>query len=374
MNLLFISAQPYPEGMAGSKRIRLFAEHLAAKHSVKVIVTGSGNGKNPEKGTQKGVDFEFIRYSRLKSITGIRKAKKILARHRAEKNRNVLLLYDGIGLTNLWFAKQGRRLGYRIATDVVEDYNLHEENAGFMLSTLHKINARVEKHSYQLADGMIVLSTRLKEKFIKLRMQPSRIELVPVSAENVNADVSDPVAKDVFVFVYSGSYGNKDGVEVLIEAFRRLRAKNEKVSLLLAGKINQRIAELIKNDPSIRYAGLVPDREYYNFLGSADALLMTRVNSPYANAGFPFKLGEYLATGRPVIASKVSDVELYLRDKEDALLVEGSDVNSLLKAMEFAIADRDRMKVIGLNGKKKCRQFFDPEKNGKQLEAFLESL
>ena len=56
-----------------------------------------------------------------------------------------------------------------------------------------------------------------------------------------------------------------------------------------------------QQNSKIIYFGLIPDDDYYQFLKDADVLLMTRIDSPYANSGFPFKLGEYLATGNAVI-------------------------------------------------------------------------
>ena len=46
MNILFISSQPFPYGMAGSKRIRLFAEFLAKNNIVKVLIIGKNNDRN----------------------------------------------------------------------------------------------------------------------------------------------------------------------------------------------------------------------------------------------------------------------------------------------------------------------------------------
>ena len=52
-----------------------------------------------------------------------------------------------------------------------------------------------------------------------------------------------------------------------------------------------------KLDKFILSTGFLLEDEYYKILPHSDVLLMTRINSKYANAGFPFKLGEYLASG-----------------------------------------------------------------------------
>ena len=56
---------------------------------------------------------------------------------------------------------------------------------------------------------------------------------------------------------------------------------------------------------------------------------MTRTDSAYANAGFPFKLGEFLASGKPVIASNVSDVGKFFTDRHDTMLVKPGECKEI---------------------------------------------
>ncbi|MGZ3882629.1 MAG: glycosyltransferase [Bacteroidia bacterium] len=374
MNIVFVSGQPFPYGMAGSKRIRLFAEYLSVNHTVSVLIAGSSNGRNPSEGEKDKVKFKFYSYTRRQSIFALRKTRKILSINYKKDVKNILFIYDGIGLTTRLFAAAGRRMGYKIVTDVVEDYSLHEENTGLLLSALHKINTLFEKKTGRFADGVITLSSRLEKKFSSL-MAAQPVVLIPVSAENLGIAVGGSATANLqFTFLYSGSYGNKDGVDILIEAFSRLSADRNDVRLVLAGRISKITEQQIQNKKNIEYAGMIPDESYYAFLGKADVLLMTRVNTPYANSGFPFKLGEYLATGRPVIATTVSDVELYLKDRQSVIFAKPSDVTSLYEALRFAVNNKAQLQEIGKKGKEACALFFNPEVNGKKLEEFLISL
>lgn len=159
-----------------------------------------------------------------------------------------------------------------------------------------------------------------------------------------------------------------------MDAFSKVSSVNKHAQLILAGNVSEDIKERIKINPAIINKGLVSNDEYYSFISQADVLLMTRVNSEYANAGFPFKLGEFLATGNAVIATKVSDVELYLKDKEDIIFAEPSDAGSLANAMQYALDNRTGMAILGANGRKRCAQYFSPRINGEKLRSFLETL
>ena len=187
------------------------------------------------------------------------------------------------------------------------------------------------------------LTTIKKRMQNKLNKKNKPLLIIPISAENLTFDTLEKKDDSAFTFIYSGSYGVKDGVDFLIDAFTRLSKKHNDARLFLAGQINDKTQKSIAHNSAISYKGLLNESEYYNFISKADVLLMTRINSVYSNTGFPFKLGEYLATENAVIATKVSDVELYLKDKEDVIFADPSDVNSLVEAMEYAINHRTNL-------------------------------
>ena len=140
--------------------------------------------------------------------------------------------------------------------------------------------------------------------------------------------------------------------------------------LLLAGRgSNEDIDPVKKNiekKDSIKYVGYLAD-ELNAFLRDGDIMCMTRVGSRFANAGFPYKLGEYLASGNPVIASNVGDVGLYLENKNDAILIEPNNVQAIQQAIEYLIDNPIEAMKIGQNGKQKCKEYFDPHKNGRLI-------
>ena len=98
------------------------------------------------------------------------------------------------------------------------------------------------------------------------------------------------------------------------------------------------------------------------------------MNSPFANAGFPFKLGEYLSTGNPVVATNVSNIEEYLSNREDVMLVKPEDIGELSEAILYLLLNPSTAKDIGVAGREVCRKHFNPNKNGQNLRRFLEEI
>lgn len=371
MNVVFISSQPYPYGMAGSKRIRLFAEFLGIKHRVKVLITGKSNLNNKLLGVLNNISWEFVFFSRISIVFNVFKVRKLLIENYSKNDTNILYLYNGIGLTNYLFSIVGRRLNFEVYTDIVEDYSVQEESTSLPKTILHKINILFDKYTYHFVDGIITISQTLFNKYLASK-DSFRVIHIPISAENIDIGKKDKTLDDKLHFVYSGTYGKKDGIAFLINSFKRLKKTYSNIELILAGTINDETRKAIKNIDSVKYIGRVSDDDYYNFLGVADVLLMTRTNSKYANAGFPFKLGEYLASKTAVIATKVSDIEYYLSDKENAILAEASDIQSLYNAMEYCVLNKNKLNIIGNKGFEISLEYFNPYKNGKKLESFLE--
>lgn len=98
---------------------------------------------------------------------------------------------------------------------------------------------------------------------------------------------------------------------------------------------------------------------------------MTRNNTRFSNAGFPFKLGEYLATGNPVVTSQVSGIENYLVHKKSALFFEPGNVIELEKAISFLIENPSEAYLIGREGQKVFEDHFSADKNCKKLYEFI---
>ena len=65
-------------------------------------------------------------------------------------------------------------------------------------------------------------------------------------------------------------------------------------------KLHKLIEGNLSKDKII-FKGFLPVKEYFNTINECDILCVTRSGSKLANNGFPFKLGEFLATGKAVL-------------------------------------------------------------------------
>lgn len=387
-SVVVIGRFAYPQGMAATKRVQHFIDFLQIHGFTVVLLLLSrdarGLSHRESSGCYRGTSYRKIGSDLTPSASLVWRFPLYLwegficlLRWKARNRKNICFCYGSPSIENIFFVLAAKLLKYRIVFDIVEDYSV----IGKELPRLSKIKVKsislLERYLGHIADGIVVISTHLFKKYSAFMQDKESIKLIPVSAKADDSQYKQCFHSPVRL-VYSGSFANKDGVDDLIEAFESVQADTEDINLLLTGQgIDENVAHIrkrIAGNPAIHFLGYLDDEQFYHFLREADILCMTRTSADFANAGFPFKLGEYLATGNPVIASKNSDVTLYLEHMKDAILTTPGDVREIEEAIRFLVARQDNAIQIGRSGREKCRRHFDPLNNGRLLMELFRSL
>jgi len=241
--------------------------------------------------------------------------------------------------------------------------------------------SRLSSRIKDLSAGIIVISSNLEKKCRMLTQGKVPVHYMPISVDMDRFPEKPSRMNPTVSLLYAGSFGKKDGLPVLLDAFDRLARRYKNVHLFLTGRgdgdaMKECFArmEISPYKDRIEFKGYLDEKDYYALLNSADIPCMTRVNLAYAHAGFPFKLGEFLATGKPVIASRVSDVDRFLIHGHNAMLVKAGSSAEVCEAAEFLIDNPESAEAIGVRGREVAKSFFDCKQQGKGLLAFLENV
>ena len=178
---------------------------------------------------------------------------------------------------------------------------------------------------------------------------------------------------------YCGTMSNsKDGVDVLIQSFIEISREFPKLHLYIAGPLipeqdylsQKAIIEESKMENRITYLGSLTRDEMPTFLANATVLALARPESKQAEGGFPTKLGEYLATGKPVCCTRVGEIINYLTDEETAFIAEPNSVDSFANALKRSLTSKVA-RSIGESGKNIALVNFNKEIQSKYLHNFL---
>ena len=387
MNLVFLGTLPYPQGMAATKRIQYTINGMKCfpDVSIRVVVLRQSSKENAPNGIHDGIPYETvmtdlqrIKLVLLAPIFCIRTKCAIQRIYRADMD-NILYVYGHTSFDNLPAILFARRLGYKIVFDIVEDEELADNLSKRQWGKVKKtIFCRISRLSVTLADGIIVVSSHLEKKFSKAISGAIPIHFHPITMDidkfsGLPQSFGDPVK-----LFYGGCFGSPKGADKLIKAFDILIGKGLNVRLVLTGpdgeKLLPKLLSVCENEASrksIEYHGYLDDEEYYHALSQADIPCIPRTDHVYAHGGFPFRLGEYLATGKPVVVSDVSDISRFLENRSDAVIVKPGSVDSLVDGISYLLSHPDEASSIGARGRLAARKFFDYKIQAERLYSFF---
>ncbi len=154
---------------------------------------------------------------------------------------------------------------------------------------------------------------------------------------------------DEIVIGYAGNTSEYQGLAFLISSFKKLIVGNKKYKLALLLSNEQK--GVIKRDGSIVTLGRIPHAEVPGFLASCDILVVPRPDDPICRISFPSKIIEYMAMGKPVLASNVGDVGKIVKTGENGVLYSPGDETQFLEAIEVLSSPVCRF-AIGLSARK----------------------
>lgn len=385
LNIIFLG-ESYLGGMAGSKRIQNLINALLKIEGVSIsnLIIHDPNDSiaSIKKGEKNNVNYEIISYNIKNPFSFLKfymNARRFILNNRHNTFKNILYCYDNPTFFNypiLWFARKKK---YKLVVDIVEDYSLSKKTGiGFKKKFILNKQDKLLQSLSEYADGVIAISTYLKEKLLNDAKKKIPVLYLPITVDFSYFMHTNIKSENKIKIFYGGSFGEKDGLLFLLNAFEKMAALNSDLQLILTGKPpKQGMAEVIKfidnsgYKERINYLGYLNDKEYYEVMNGCDIFCMTRIDSQYAKAGFPFKLGEMLATGKPVIATRTSNVADYLTDKKNAILISPNSVDEIISAVEFILNDPIAAKEIGKAGKQTAKDSFDTDAIIGNLKNFL---
>ena len=139
----------------------------------------------------------------------------------------------------------------------------------------------------------------------------------------------------------------------------------------LENQLRGQIAELGLQD-RIELAGAKPQHEIRDRLAGASAFVMPSV--PEAGGGMdnlPTVIMEAMATGLPVVSTRIGGIPEMVVENETGFLVQPEDAVALAGAIERVTNDRPLGQKLGQAGHKRAQTLFSIDKNARELCALI---
>ncbi|HIH16363.1 MAG TPA: glycosyltransferase family 4 protein [Candidatus Diapherotrites archaeon] len=169
------------------------------------------------------------------------------------------------------------------------------------------------------------------------------------------------------------------GLETLIQAMQIVLRKFPETMLCLVGGPKEMIpgyttlaAKLGMNEKLLVFDYVVP-AEVKQFINSFDVCVIPFPwTEHFAYYASPLKLFEYMAAGKPILATGLPSIREILQDGTSAVLVRPSDSESLANGILRVLTDEALAKKIGENAKKEVMQKYTWEKRARAVLGFIE--
>ena len=199
--------------------------------------------------------------------------------------------------------------------------------------------ARREAHVWKNADGYVTITNGLKRELERRFASRTRIAVVPDGA-NASADKpASDLRPPTFTIAYAGHLYPWKGVDFVIEAVAALQDSR---GLIIGGHEKEpdlarvkAFANELNCASRVTFTGLIPPAEVAARLREADVLTLPNPRSAISSEfTSPLKLFEYMASGRPIVASDLPSLQEVLRHEENALLVEPGNPQALVAGIQ----------------------------------------
>jgi glycosyltransferase involved in cell wall biosynthesis len=294
-------------------------------------------------------------------------------------------VYERYSLFNIAGLRFAQRRGLPFVLEV--NAPLIDEASRYRSLALIDLANVIEEYLFGNADHIITVSTELKEYVSKIAPQ-ARVTVVPngVRVEHFqdtgvsdHDDGSADLDSSDFIIGFVGSLKPWHGVEILIDSFAEFVSNYKKSRLLIIGGEKRLIRRLEKQyhkqglDGKVVFTGAVPYEKIPSLLQKTDVLV-----APYPELpGFYFsalKIFEYMAAGKPIIASDIGQITSILKNQETAILVPPGDGKELHDALAWLKKDQGLRSKLGENALSEARQKHTWGHRVEMITGILESL
>jgi len=391
---VLITSMNFPSGGAGASYLNLFCRGLKSngcKISV-LLLKGYAFGNFSPNESRKNITSEGIPYTYL----GLRKrpenqflklldeflsiSRLIIFLVSLLKNRHSvsLLVFNSEIQYNLPIFLITKPLGIKVFKFVAEIIDKSEFKGSFLRQIKrygHLFNFR---YLNRTSDKMILFSYYLKDLYLQMGYLEENIFVQP---NLTDFEYWKPVATKIkYTLGYSGAPYQKDGLSDLFRAMSMLNGDLSNISLLVIGDApfgkslipDLRLeCERLGLSGKVTFTGLVQSSKVKHYLSECEILTITRPSTIQTQAGFPTKLGEYFASGKPILATDFGDMGRYFKNGSEIVMAECGNPQSIANKLHWMLQNRNELELISKNGYEKAKKLLEYESSVTKIHNFL---
>lgn len=203
-----------------------------------------------------------------------------------------------------------------------------------------------ERRVWRDAEGYVTTTAVLADELAKRFGPRAHVEVVPNGLRFPPDATSSALPQDGRVVLYAGQLYHWKGVDVLLRALATLPDVRAVILGGREGDADWRRIESLADElgvcSRVTFAGFVPKADLPARFAEASLFVLPTLDTPSARYTCPLKMFEYMACGRPIVASDLLPVREVLADDVNASLVPPGDPAALSDAIARLLDDPDR--------------------------------
>ena len=218
-------------------------------------------------------------------------------------------------------------------------------------SFLESVTWRYMQWFYGQLDTVFVNSEEYRQSWIKRGLDPAKLKIFP---RGLDTELFHPRRRNSAFFekfgarngevrlLYVGRVSREKNLDLLAEAYRRLRDEGLSIQLVVVGHgpYSDAFSESL---PEACFTGYLTGNDLAAAYASADIFVFPSTTDTFGNV-----IIEAQASGVPVVVSDLGGPKELVRNNENGLITKSHDVDDLTEALRRLIIDpalRERMRV-----------------------------
>ncbi len=387
----------FPDGTGAAARVMAFAKGLM-HHGVTVHVFCPKPTENQHTGSRKvqvggvceGIPFEYTCGQRTVAKTRVgalllylkglwRACRAIRSIHRETPVDAILLWYAEFPINFLVFSILAKSIGAVLIAEKSEYPFVYSRK-----TTAVRMKMWFYEHvTSRNLGGIIVISTFLHDYFAARLSKTAKLLCVPILVEpGFFAPAAEIGERMEHTIIYCGNLDHDGEVAALLRAFGQVASEFPQWRVEVIGPLTQsRAVEALQAIVGrlglagrVTFAGAVARSELPARLAAGNIMALPRASGTFSTAGFPTKLGEYLATGKPVVVTATGDIADYLTDGVSAYLVAPDDVNAFSERLRYVMSHSAEAAEVGKRGREVAMREFDSRMQSNRVLSFIAGL
>lgn len=185
-----------------------------------------------------------------------------------------------------------------------------------------------------------------------------------------------------FILLHHGTYSPSRGIEELIHSLTFLDdSLKDKIKVLLVGIPDNKIEEITHLTKTLKVSNqveIIPPvdiEKIPSYIQYCDVgVIPLPPDNEWWQVSVPLKTLEYLAMGKPIIATNIPFHKKIFKECDCGILLNSNKPEEIAQAVQTLYLKRDRLNDIGKKGKEFVEKYYSWEHQATELEEYLKQL